>query len=84
MQVRKKKLNLHLPLCQRSVTAVILLKSTCSYRGAVNDKDLAETIAGWVQYALVYVAMTDYPAASNFLSSLPAYPVKKVNLTEAI
>ncbi|KAL3755596.1 hypothetical protein ACJRO7_002620 [Eucalyptus globulus] len=35
-------------------------------------------LQGWLQTALVYTAMTDYPTPSNFLSPLPAYPVKRM------
>ncbi|KAL3755594.1 hypothetical protein ACJRO7_002618 [Eucalyptus globulus] len=32
----------------------------------------------WLETALVYAAMTDYPTPSNFLTPLPAYPVKQM------
>ncbi|XP_052172978.1 uncharacterized protein LOC127788569 [Diospyros lotus] len=38
----------------------------------------ANYLEGWLQTALVYTAMTDYPTPSNFLNPLPAYPVKQM------
>ncbi|KAK3447015.1 hypothetical protein EUGRSUZ_A02624 [Eucalyptus grandis] len=35
-------------------------------------------LQGWLQTALIYTAMTDYPTPSNFLNPLPAYPVKQM------
>ncbi|KAJ0973381.1 hypothetical protein J5N97_021340 [Dioscorea zingiberensis] len=35
-------------------------------------------LESWIQTALVYAAMTDYPTASNFLQPLPAYPVRQM------
>ncbi|KAF0897251.1 hypothetical protein E2562_034720 [Oryza meyeriana var. granulata] len=37
-----------------------------------------DAIPSLLENALVYVAMTDYPTPSNFLTSLPAYPVREV------
>ena len=64
---------------QKNFAPLMVLKITCSCRGVVSDEYLARSIEGWIQYALIYVAMTDYPTASNFLNLLPAYPVKKVS-----
>ncbi|KAK6944081.1 Peptidase S28 [Dillenia turbinata] len=38
----------------------------------------ASYLQGWLQTALIYTAMTDYPTPSNFLQPLPAYPVKEM------
>ncbi|KAL5726690.1 lysosomal Pro-Xaa carboxypeptidase [Ranunculus cassubicifolius] len=35
-------------------------------------------LEGWLQTAFIYTAMTDYPTPSNFLSPLPAYPIKEM------
>uniref|UniRef100_A0A0D9XP81 Uncharacterized protein n=1 Tax=Leersia perrieri TaxID=77586 RepID=A0A0D9XP81_9ORYZ len=37
-----------------------------------------DDIPGLLDNALVYVAMTDYPTSSGFLTSLPAYPVREI------
>ncbi|KAK2631457.1 hypothetical protein EUGRSUZ_L02880 [Eucalyptus grandis] len=48
-----------------------------SFRLCKNFKD-AEYLTGWLETALVYAAMTDYPTPYNFLTPLPAYPVKQM------
>lgn len=35
-------------------------------------------LVGFLETAYIYTAMTDYPTPSNFLSPLPAYPVKEM------
>ncbi|KAL6139738.1 hypothetical protein ACLB2K_058040 [Fragaria x ananassa] len=35
-------------------------------------------LEGWLGTAYIYTAMTDYPTPSNFLSPMPAYPVKQM------
>ncbi|WOL00855.1 lysosomal Pro-X carboxypeptidase-like [Canna indica] len=37
-----------------------------------------DDLESWIETAFVYGAMTDYPTASNFLTHLPAYPVKQM------
>ncbi|XP_006663226.2 lysosomal Pro-X carboxypeptidase-like [Oryza brachyantha] len=41
-------------------------------------KGNVDAIPGLLENALVYVAMTDYPTPSSFLTSLPAYPVRQI------
>ncbi|XP_028795515.1 lysosomal Pro-X carboxypeptidase isoform X5 [Neltuma alba] len=38
----------------------------------------SDALTSWLRGALIYTAMTDYPTPSNFMSPLPAYPVKKM------
>lgn len=45
-----------------------------------NDID-ANSLEGWLETAFTYTAMTDYPTPSNFLSPMPAYPIKQVLLS---
>ncbi|XP_071726450.1 uncharacterized protein [Rutidosis leptorrhynchoides] len=37
-----------------------------------------DSIEGWLATAYVYTAMTDYPTPSNFLSPMPAYPIRQM------
>ncbi|KAJ1394545.1 Peptidase S28 [Sesbania bispinosa] len=48
-----------------------------SFRICKNNTGI-EGLEGWLQTALIYTAMTDYPTPSNFLNPLPAYPVRKM------
>ncbi|XP_061355173.1 uncharacterized protein LOC133299703 [Gastrolobium bilobum] len=48
-----------------------------SFRICKNDIGAGD-LEDWLQTALVYTAMTDYPTPSNFLNPLPAYPVRKM------
>ncbi|KAM7531542.1 hypothetical protein LguiB_034952 [Lonicera macranthoides] len=48
-----------------------------SFNICKNDID-ANSLEGWLGQAFIYTAMTDYPTPSNFLSPLPAYPVKQM------
>ncbi|GAB2229559.1 hypothetical protein Droror1_Dr00013805 [Drosera rotundifolia] len=38
----------------------------------------ADVLAAWLHSAFIYTAMTDYPAPSNFINPLPAYPVRQM------
>ncbi|KAK4281699.1 hypothetical protein QN277_013160 [Acacia crassicarpa] len=38
----------------------------------------SDALTGWLRGAWIFTAMTDYPTPSNFISPLPAYPVKKM------
>ncbi|XP_057506260.1 uncharacterized protein LOC130789503 isoform X2 [Actinidia eriantha] len=38
----------------------------------------AYSLTDWLRTAYIYTAMTDYPTPSNFLSPLPAYPIKQM------
>ncbi|XP_004494225.1 uncharacterized protein [Cicer arietinum] len=49
-----------------------------SFRICNNNDIGAGALEGWLQTAWIYTAMTDYPTPSNFLSPMPAYPVKKM------
>ncbi|XP_009383556.2 uncharacterized protein LOC103971287 [Musa acuminata AAA Group] len=40
--------------------------------------DEVSNLPQWIEEALVYGAMTDYPTVSDFLTPLPAYPVKQM------
>ncbi|KJE90179.1 prolylcarboxypeptidase [Capsaspora owczarzaki ATCC 30864] len=42
--------------------------------GTLQPADYA-TFIGWLEAGLTYMAMTDYPYASNFLQPMPAWPV---------
>ncbi|KAL9672083.1 hypothetical protein QQ045_028331 [Rhodiola kirilowii] len=53
----------------------LLRKSFKICKDSLNRADDLET---WLSTAYIYVAMTDYPTASNFLKPLPAYPVKQM------
>ncbi|KAJ6743221.1 LYSOSOMAL PRO-X CARBOXYPEPTIDASE-LIKE PROTEIN [Salix viminalis] len=43
-----------------------------------NNYISASSLYNWLYTAWVYTAMTDYPTPSNFLSPMPAYPVKEM------
>ncbi|XP_020233875.1 lysosomal Pro-X carboxypeptidase [Cajanus cajan] len=49
-----------------------------AFRVCKNDDFGEGSLIGWLRTAWIYAAMTDYPTPSNFLSPLPAYPVKKI------
>lgn len=38
----------------------------------------ADLLESWLSTAYIYTAMTDYPTPSNFLSPMPAYPIKQM------
>ncbi|GAB2272150.1 hypothetical protein Dimus_006970 [Dionaea muscipula] len=42
------------------------------------DPLTADSLAIWLRTAYIYTAMTDYPTPSNFVKSLPAYPVRQM------
>ncbi|MQM13542.1 hypothetical protein Taro_046462 [Colocasia esculenta] len=42
------------------------------------DEVSASALADWIATALIYTAMTDYPTSANFLTNLPAYPVRQM------
>ncbi|XP_040373099.1 lysosomal Pro-X carboxypeptidase isoform X2 [Rosa chinensis] len=37
-----------------------------------------DDLQNWLETAYLYTAMTDYPTPSNFMSPMPAYPVKQM------
>ena len=41
----------------------------------INSEDIAEKIIEWLTNAYTYMAMTDYPYPTNFLTNMPAWPV---------
>nr|XP_022323280.1 lysosomal Pro-X carboxypeptidase-like [Crassostrea virginica] len=43
----------------------------------LKSMDDVDALKGWIQSALVYLAMVDYPYPSKFLAPLPAWPVKE-------
>ncbi|KAF8687180.1 hypothetical protein HU200_042845 [Digitaria exilis] len=38
----------------------------------------ADSIGNWLETAITYTAMVDYPTPANFIENLPAYPVKEM------
>ncbi|XP_062004811.1 uncharacterized protein LOC133722030 isoform X1 [Rosa rugosa] len=48
-----------------------------SFKICTNNISL-DDLQNWLEAAYLYTAMTDYPTPSNFMSPMPAYPVKQM------
>lgn len=61
-------------VASRTMTESLMLWFAC------RDLNASWELQGWLESAYSYVAMVDYPIPTNFMTPLPAYPIREVLL----